>query len=50
MSQQLLTVKEFASLVRRDSRTVRRWIARGHIKAFKVGGKTVGIHPSQLEK
>ena len=35
----MLTVKDIARDLQVHERTVRRWIADGKLKAFKVGGK-----------
>ena len=45
----LLTVQEFASVMRVDPRTVRRWQAAGDLRLVRVGG-VVRIATSEIDR
>jgi excisionase family DNA binding protein len=45
-----LSVAEFAALKGVTTRTVRKWIAAGYVKAERVGPKLIRIPASELER
>ena len=49
MSNSLWTVREFASIMRVDERTVRRWQSTGSLRSVRVGG-IVRVPSSEVER
>lgn len=46
---QLMTLAQAAKRIGKSERTLRRWIADGELRAFKVGPRTVAIHKGDLD-
>jgi excisionase family DNA binding protein len=45
-----LTIKEAAAYAKASERTIRRWIARGDLAAFRIGPKMVRIEQVDLDR
>ncbi|WP_408735336.1 helix-turn-helix domain-containing protein [Acidiphilium sp. JA12-A1] len=44
----LVETADLARIFRRSDRTIRRWIAAGHLKPIKIGG-AVFFHPADVQ-
>ena len=49
-AQEYLTVVEAAEWLRVHPSTIRRWIARGTVPAYRIGSRRVGLKRAELER
>lgn len=45
-----LTISQVAEVTQTSAPTVRRWIARGELKAYRLGPRNIRIDPADLDK
>jgi excisionase family DNA binding protein len=45
-----LTIDQVAAIRQVHPKTVRRWIANGELKAYRIGKRSVRIKPTDLER
>ena len=45
---QLLSTRQVMAIFRRTDRTIRNWVATGHLRPIKVG-RSVFFHPSEID-
>lgn len=50
MSEAVYTVDEVAALEHVDVETVRRWIRRGALTAYRAGGRSLRVRATELER
>lgn len=47
-SRRLISLKTAATLVDVDAKTIRNWIAAGHLRGFRVNGHLLRVHRAEL--
>ncbi|MFE3758014.1 excisionase family DNA-binding protein [Nocardia tengchongensis] len=47
-SGQLMSLREAAALAQVDIKTIRRWIDRGHLVAYRMGPRLLRVERSEL--
>ncbi len=50
LDEQLLSVNEAAALLRVHASTIRRWIDRGDLPAYRIGQRRVAVKRSDLDR
>lgn len=50
MSEQLLTIKEAAQLLKVNVRTVTKWVKSGEIKAYELGPRITRLSQADIEE
>ncbi|MGX1805184.1 helix-turn-helix domain-containing protein [Nocardia sp. NPDC055321] len=47
-SGQLMSLRDAAALAQVDTKTIRRWIDRGHLAAYRMGPRLLRVERSEL--